>query len=108
MPLLPLYESLSSLSFTQIGIVGRTGAGKSTLSSALFRMVEISSGKMSIDGVNIIEEVGINELRRRMTIIPQDPILFSGSIKANLDPFGKHSGNSPTLYSPFYLLIVYR
>lgn len=75
----------------KIGVVGRTGAGKSTLTSALFKMVEINSGSIYIDNINI-EHVGNDVLRSRLSIIPQDPVIFSGSIRLNLDPFGKHSG----------------
>ena len=76
----------------QIGVVGRTGAGKSTLTSAIFRMVEASSGSIFIDGVNIYN-IQLDVLRSCLAIIPQDPVLFSGSVRMNLDPFGNHSGS---------------
>ncbi|KAJ2352746.1 hypothetical protein GGF43_003672, partial [Coemansia sp. RSA 2618] len=69
----------------KIGVVGRTGAGKSTLSLALLRFIEAAKGCISIDSVDIAQ-VGLGELRRGVTIIPQDPVLFNGSIKFNLDP----------------------
>lgn len=70
----------------KIGIVGRTGAGKSSITSVLFRLVEVNSGSVHIDGIDI-SKVPLNELRSRISIIPQDPNLFRGSIRKNLDPF---------------------
>ncbi|KAI6025090.1 hypothetical protein PISMIDRAFT_27312 [Pisolithus microcarpus 441] len=73
----------------KIGIVGRTGAGKSSVMTALFRIVELSSGSVGIDGVNIAD-VGLSRLRKSLSIIPQDAFLFSGTFRTNLDPFGLH------------------
>ncbi|XP_067934559.1 ATP-binding cassette sub-family C member 2-like [Watersipora subatra] len=74
----------------KVGIVGRTGAGKSSLTLSLFRLIEAAQGNITIDGVNIAD-VGLHDLRNNITILPQDPILFSGSVRENLDPFTKCS-----------------
>uniref|UniRef100_A0ABI7XKV1 Multidrug resistance-associated protein 1 n=1 Tax=Felis catus TaxID=9685 RepID=A0ABI7XKV1_FELCA len=74
----------------KVGIVGRTGAGKSSLTLGLFRINESAEGEIIIDDINIAK-IGLHDLRFRITIIPQDPVLFSGSLRMNLDPFSQYS-----------------
>ncbi|KAB8074240.1 P-loop containing nucleoside triphosphate hydrolase protein [Aspergillus leporis] len=74
----------------RIGLVGRTGSGKSTLGLSLLRFVNIASGRVTIDGVDI-GRVLLNRLRTSVTLIPQEPVLFSGDVHSNLDPFGESS-----------------
>jgi len=92
-PSLPL--ALSSVSFSldpgcQAGIVGRTGAGKSTILVCLFRLVDICQGSISIDGIDI-SSLGLTALRKRLTLIPQEAVLMKGSAKFNCDPFGEYN-----------------
>ncbi|KAJ2511463.1 hypothetical protein H4217_007368 [Coemansia sp. RSA 1939] len=73
----------------KVGVVGRTGAGKSTMSLALTRFVEATEGRIVLDGVDI-SKIGLEDLRRNITIIPQDPVLFNGTIRYNIDPFEEY------------------
>ncbi|KUG01927.1 Multidrug resistance-associated protein 1 [Phytophthora nicotianae] len=74
----------------KVGICGRTGAGKSSLMIALFRICEFDSGSVVIDGLDI-SKLKLHDLRRSLAIIPQDPVLFSGLLRENLDPFGEYT-----------------
>ncbi|GAA5837596.1 hypothetical protein JCM11251_002021 [Rhodosporidiobolus azoricus] len=85
---------LHNLSFsvpfsTKVGIVGSTGCGKSTLASSFFRFVEAHSGRIVIDGIDI-SKIGLQDLRSRLTIVPQDPVILSGSLRSTLDMFNQY------------------
>ncbi|XP_074640753.1 ATP-binding cassette sub-family C member 10-like [Tubulanus polymorphus] len=76
----------------KVGIIGRTGSGKSSLFLTLYRMIDVRSGWVTIDGLNV-SHLGLKDLRSRLAIIPQDPFLFCGSVRENLDPTDEYSDN---------------
>lgn len=82
--------TLSIYGGEKIGVVGRTGSGKSTLVQVLFRLVEPSAGKIVVDGIDIAT-LGLHDLRARLGIIPQEPVLFEGTVRSNIDPIGQYS-----------------
>eukprot|EP00761_Pharyngomonas_kirbyi_P013067 gb/GECH01013094.1/.p1 GENE.gb/GECH01013094.1/~~gb/GECH01013094.1/.p1 ORF type:complete len:1376 (+),score=357.92 gb/GECH01013094.1/:1-4128(+) len=84
------YLNLNIKGCEKIGVVGRTGAGKSSMMTALFRIVEADTGRIIIDGVDI-SKIGLEDLRSNLAIIPQEPFLFSGQLRENLDPFDRHT-----------------
>jgi ABC-type multidrug transport system fused ATPase/permease subunit len=86
---------LKGLTFTaeknqRVGVVGRTGAGKSSLTLALFRFLDAREGTIYIDGIDV-SKINLHSLRSRLAIIPQDPVLFSGTVRSNLDAFDEHT-----------------
>jgi ABC-type multidrug transport system fused ATPase/permease subunit len=81
---------LSNSKRQQIGICGRTGAGKSTTFLTLFRIYEACNGKVTIDGIDV-SKIGLRDLRSKLSIIPQEPVLFTGTLRTNLDPFDEHN-----------------
>ncbi|KAG5355964.1 Oligomycin resistance ATP-dependent permease YOR1 [Yarrowia sp. B02] len=88
LPLVLKDISVNVLPGEHVGICGRTGAGKSSIMNALYRLSELANGSVHIDNVDI-SQIGLNDLRSKLSIIPQDPVLFNGTIRSNIDPFGQ-------------------
>ena len=72
----------------QIGVVGNSGSGKTSLSTVLLRLVEPNAGEILIDKI-CVQDLGMHQLRERISVITEDPVLFPGSLRTNLDPFGR-------------------
>ncbi|KAI8806523.1 hypothetical protein BJ742DRAFT_816187 [Cladochytrium replicatum] len=87
LPLVLKQLSMDITARSKVGIVGRTGAGKSSLAAAFFRLVEADSGRIVIDGIDI-SQIGLRDLRSKLVMLPQDAVLFTGTVRSNLDPFG--------------------
>ncbi|KAM7452950.1 hypothetical protein BLSTO_06309 [Blastocystis sp. subtype 1] len=89
-PLVKVDVNLTVEPHEKVGVVGRTGAGKSTMMIALFRITDLCEGSIAIDGIDLAT-LGLEDVRRALCIIPQDPVLFSASVRFNLDPFNEAS-----------------
>jgi ATP-binding cassette subfamily C (CFTR/MRP) protein 1 len=93
-----LPPALRGVTFTiksgeKVGVVGRTGSGKSTLLLALYRMFNLETGSITLDGIDT-SKITLTQLRRGLSIIPQEPVVFSGTVRTNLDPFNEFGGDA--------------
>lgn len=101
--------SLNINSCEKIGVIGRTGSGKSTLTLGLLRILELDEtekGAIELDGINI-EKTGLHHLRNSIGMIPQDPILFVGSVRSNIDPFDQFKNNDAELVHIIKIVQLY-
>jgi ABC-type multidrug transport system fused ATPase/permease subunit len=109
-PHLPLVLRGLTCTFTagaKTGIVGRTGSGKSTLVQTLFRLIEPVAGQILIDNINI-SLIGIHDLRSRLSIIPQDPTMFQGTVRSNLDPLEEYTDEQIWEVNLFFFFFTIR
>lgn len=90
LPLVLKGLNMSVAAGERAAIIGRTGAGKSSIANVLFRLTELSKGSITIDGIDI-STLALHDLRSRLSIVPQDPALFRGTVRSNLDPFNEHA-----------------
>ena len=103
MPLVLKGISLDIIGGQNVGVVGRTGSGKSTMIQVMFRIIEPAGGLILFDNIDITS-VGLHDLRSKLGIIPQDPVLFEGTIRTNMDPLGVHTDEE--IWEVYTFLVV--